>query len=131
MPSGFDGHLVAADLGAQRGQLAEREAHVDAAADVVDLPVPALGVVELALDEVDEVVDMKEVADLLARAAEADVAQRPAQPVPEQPEGEDALVDLAHLPGAGDHSTAVDHRLDAVAAVLGDELLGGELGRAV
>ena len=38
---------------------------------------------------------------------EPDVAERVAEVVGEHPVGEDALVDLAHLPGAGDHPAAV------------------------
>ena len=53
---------------------------------------------------------MEQVAHLLAGAAEADVAERAAEVVAEQPVGEDALVDLAHLPGPGDHAAAVDDR---------------------
>ena len=65
-------------------------------------------------------------------AAEADVGERVAEVVGEHPVGEDPLVDLAHLPGAGDHAAAVDHRGDAEpVAVLLDQQLGGELGRAV
>ena len=46
--------------------------------------------------------------------------------------GEDALVDLAHLPGAGDDAAAVDHGGHAEARpVLLDQQLGGELGGAV
>ena len=46
-------------------------------------------------------------------AAEADVGERVAEVVGEHPVGEDALVDLAHLPGPGDHAAAVDHRRHA------------------
>ena len=75
---------------------------------------------------------MQQVAHLLALAAEADVLERVAEVVGEHPVGEDALVDLAHLPGAGDHPAAVDDRLQAEGGpVLLDQQLGGELGRAV
>ena len=68
----------------------------------------------------------------LPRAAVADVGERAAEEVAEQPPGEDALVDLAHLPGAGDHAAAVDHRAQAEGVgVLLDQQLGGELGRPV
>ena len=46
--------------------------------------------------------------------------------------GEDPLVDLAHLPGPGDHPAAVDHGPHAEGGpVLLDQQLGGQLGRAV
>ncbi len=52
--------------------------------------------------------------------------------VGEHPVGEDALIDLAHLPGTGDHAAAVDHgsQPEGVAVLL-DQQLGGELGGAV
>ncbi len=52
----------------------------------------------------------------------ADVAQRPPEVVGQHPVGEDALVDLAHLPRAGDHAAAVDDRRAgrSAARVLGD-----------
>ena len=93
---------------------------------------PALRVAELLVDQVDQVVDVEQVAHLLAGAAVADVGEGPAEVVAEQPPGEDALVDLAHLPGPGDHAAAVGHRAQAEGVgVLLDQQLGGELGRAV
>ena len=128
----LDRHLVAGQLAADLGRLAQREAALAAAADVDRAAVPALGVEQLALDEVDEVLDVEQVADLLALAAEPDVGERAPEMVGQEPVGEDALVDLAHLPGPGEHAAAVDHRRDALArAVLLDQQLGGELGRAV
>src|SRR4051794_28684288 len=53
----LDGDLVAGNFGTQSGQLAQREADLGSAADVDDLAVPAVGVGELALDQLDEVVD--------------------------------------------------------------------------
>ena len=109
----LDRNLVAGQLAADLGRLQQREAALAAAADVDRAPVPALGVEQLALDQVDQVLDVEQVADLLALAAEADVAERAAEVVGEHPVGEDALVDLAHLPGPGDHAAAVDHRRHA------------------
>ena len=95
-------------------------------------PSQLAGVEQLALDQVDQVLDVEQVAHLLALAAEADVGERVAEVVGEHPVGEDALVDLAHLPGAGDHAAAVDHRRHAEPRpVLLDQQLGGELGGAV
>ena len=90
------------------------------------------GIEQLALDQVDQVLDVEQVAHLLALAAEADVAERVAEMVGEHPVGEDALVDLAHLPRAGDDAAAVDHGRDPEPRpVLLDQQLGGELGGAV
>ena len=119
---------AAADL----GRLQQREAALAAAADVDGAPVPRLRVEQLALDQVDQVLDVEQVAHLLAAAAEADVGERVAEVVGEHPVGEDPLVDLAHLPGPGDHAAAVDHRRHAEPRpVLLDQQLGGELGRPV
>ena len=63
---------------------------------------------ELDLDEADEVVDVEQVAHLLAAAAEADVGERPPEHVREHPVRHDALVDLAHLPRAGDDAAPID-----------------------
>ena len=110
----------------------QREAALAAAADVHGAPVPGRRVEQLALDQVDQVLDVEQVAHLLALAAEADVAERVAEVVGEHPVGEDALVDLSHLPGAGDHPAAVDDGGEAEAGpVLLDQQLGGELGRPV
>ncbi len=118
----------AADL----GRLQQREAALAAAADVDGAPVPGVGIEQLALDQVDQVLDVEQVAHLLALAAEADVAERVAEVVGEHPVREDALVDLAHLPRPGDDAAAVDHRGHAEAGpVLLDQQLGGELGGAV
>ena len=128
----LDRHLVAGQLAADLGRLQQREAALAAAADVDGAPVPGPLVEQLALDQVDQVLDVQQVAHLLAPAAEADVAERVAEVVGEHPVGEDALVDLAHLPGAGDHAAAVDHRRHPEAGpVLLDQQLGGELGGAV
>ena len=119
-------------LAAELGGLQQRQAALDAAADVDGRAVPAVGVGELVEDEVTEVVDVEHVAHLLARAAVADVAQRAARVVREQPVREDALVDLAHLPRAGDHAAAIDHGPDAErVGVLANEQLGREFRRSV
>ena len=57
---------------------------------------------------------------------------RAAEQVPRHPQDDETLVDLAHLPGAGDHAAAVDHRAQAVhRAIFLDQQFGGELGGAV
>ena len=59
--------------------------HSRPAADVHDDAGPVLRVGELLVDQLDQIVDVQQVADLLAGAAEADVAERPAEVVGEQP----------------------------------------------
>src|SRR5437660_1625080 len=49
-----------------------------------------------------------------------------------KPVGEDALIDLAHLPRSGDDTAAVDRRLNpAVTATFFDQQLGRELAGSV
>src|SRR3954447_10495903 len=66
---------VARDVSTQLGRLEQRQADLAPAAGVDGGAVPAVRVLELVDDQVDEVVDVEQVADLLARAAEPDVAQ--------------------------------------------------------
>src|SRR3954451_19565722 len=127
-----DRHLVAGELPADRGRLAQRKAALVAAADVHRAPVPGAGIEQLPLDQVEQVLDVEEIAHLLATPPEPDVAERVAEVVGEHPVGEDPLVDLAHLPGSGDDAAAVDHGGDTEAlAVLLDQHLGGQLGGTV
>src|SRR6478672_3210135 len=127
-----DRYLFAGQLTADLSRLQQREAALAATARVRGNAAPALRVAELLVDEVDQVVDVKQVAHLLAGAAVADVGEWAAEVVAEQPPGEDALIDLAHLPRAGDHAAAVGHRPQPEGVgVLLDQQLGGELGRAV
>ena len=58
------------------------------------------GSVELLVDELDQVGDVQQVAHLVPAAAVADVGERPAEVVVQEPEREHALVDAAHLPRA-------------------------------
>ncbi len=104
----FDRAPFPGDLLAQRGRLEQREAAVAAAADVRDYTVPPIWCGELLVDQVDEVLDVQQVANLLSGPVVADVRQRPAEVVGKQPVREHALVDASHLPGAGDHAAAVD-----------------------
>src|SRR5437764_3538207 len=67
---------VAGDLGAQVGRLAQRERDLAAAACVGDHARPLVRGRELRDDELDDVVDVDEVAHLFAAAAEAEVRQR-------------------------------------------------------
>ncbi len=70
------GDLVAGQLAAELRRLEQREAALAPAADVGGDPAPALGIAELLVDEVDQVVDVEQVAHLLAGAAVADVGER-------------------------------------------------------
>src|SRR5262249_17772345 len=69
---------------------------------------------------------------LLSLTSKADIAERLPEMMGEHPVSEDALVDLAHLPGTGDHPTAVDHGWHPEPrAVLLDQELGRQLGGAI
>ena len=60
-------------------------------------------------DELAQVVHMQDVADLFARAAVTDVAQRAAKIVRQHPERGDALIHLAELPRPGDDAATINH----------------------
>ena len=75
---------------------------------------------------------MEHVADLLSVTAVADVGERFPEQVCHDPEGDDALVNLSELPGAGDDAATIDDRTKSERrAVFLDELLGSKLGEAV
>ena len=103
-----DRDSLAGLLDAESGQLPERDRPIVAAADVVDPAVPPLRRFELKLEQVEEVVHVKDVADLLALAAKPGITQRAPEVMASDPERDHALVNLAHLPGAGDDATTVD-----------------------
>ena len=67
---------------------------------------------DLVEDQGGQVAWVEAVADLVALAIEADVAQRPAAEVAINPVGEDSLVGTAELPRAGHDSAAVDENLE-------------------
>ena len=122
----------AGDLGAERRRLSQREAATPAATDVGGHAVPTLRITELAIDQLDQILDVEEIADLLARSAKPDVAERTAEMVGEHPVGEHALIDLPHLPRTGDDAAAVDHRGETVRGpVFLDQQFGAQLRRAV
>ena len=58
--------VLPGDLGAQRGRLQQRQAAVASAADVDRDAVPALGTVELLVEQLEQVLDVEQIADLLA-----------------------------------------------------------------
>src|SRR6201999_1658320 len=127
-----DLHLVAGQPLTDAGRLAQREAALVAAAGVHGAAVPLVGIEQLPLDQVDQVLDVEEIAYLFAMPPEPDVGERVAEVVGKHPVGEYPLVDLSHLPGAGDHAEAVDHGGDAERGpVLLDQQLGGQLGGSV
>src|SRR6185436_7825212 len=97
-----DRHLVAGQALADLGRLAQREAALAATADVHGAAVPGRRIEQLALDKVDQVLDVEKISYLLSIPPEPDVAERVAEVVGEHPVGEHPLVHLAHLPGAGD-----------------------------
>jgi hypothetical protein len=62
----------------------------------------------LFIEQPDQVIHVKQVANLLSAAAEADISQRPAEMVRHHPVGEHPLVHLAHPSRPGDDAAAVD-----------------------
>ena len=127
-----DGRAAAGALAAEGRQLGERDAVRPATADVVDRAGLALDVGDLPSNQIVEVGDVQHVADLQAFAAEADVGQAAAVEVPCRPQHEESLIDFSHLPGARDDAAAIHDRPKPVhRAILLDEQLRGELGRAV
>src|SRR4029077_8149898 len=104
----LDRHLIATQLSADLVRLQQREAALATAAGVDRAPVPAVRIEQLAIDQIDQVLDVEQVTDLLPLATEADVFERVAELVGEHPVGEYPLIDLSHLPRPGDHSAAVD-----------------------
>src|ERR1700753_755794 len=82
-----DRNLVAGKALADAGRLAQREAALVAAAGVHGVAVPLRWVEELALDEVDQVLDVEKVSHLLAMPPEPDVGERVAEVVGEHPVG--------------------------------------------
>ena len=115
----------ASDLAAEVAGLPEREAVGAAAADIPALITVEIHVGDLVGDEVAEIGDVEEVADLLTGAAESDVAEGLAEVMPGDPLRDDTLLRGRHLPGAGQQATAVDDVAEAVGlAVLLDHHLG-------
>lgn len=87
---------------------------------------------DLVEDQGGQVAWVEAVADLVALAIEADVAQRPAAEVAINPVGEDSLVGTAELPRAGHDSASVDENLETEClAVFQGEHFAGEFRGAV
>ena len=87
---------------------------------------------DLVEDQGGQVARVEAVADLVALAIEANVAQRSAAEVAINPVGEDSLVGTAELPRAGHDSAAVDENLEAESLpVFQREHFAGEFRGAV
>src|SRR3954469_1694574 len=125
-------HVIARELTAERRRLGERQTALAATADVECAAGPVLGPGQLLLDKVEQVIDVQEVAYLLARSAVAEICGPPSEIMGQHPVAEDSLVRLAHLPWPCDHSAAVDDRQQAVrGCIFRDQVLGSELCGAV
>src|SRR5918997_1467001 len=124
--------LSPGDLLAQVGGLQQGEALLQAASHVERSAVEEVQIPYLRVHQLVEIRDVQEVSHLLAGPAVAEVAQLPAEVVPGHPEGEDALVHLAHLPGTGYYPAAVYEGFYAIGrSIFFDEHLRGQLGRPV
>ena len=66
----------------------------------------------LVVDQWGQIARVEAVANLVALAIEADVAQRSTAEMTVDPIGEDALVGSTELPGAGHNAAAVDEYLE-------------------
>ena len=115
-----------------RRKLTERNADRPPSAEVIDAAVHLSDAVGQWRNQIVEIGDVQQVTDLSAFPSMADIGERSAIDMPRQPERDHALIDLAHLPGAGEDAAAQDSGTKAVSgAILVDELLGGEFRRSV
>ena len=120
------------DVATDGRQLAKRRAHVSSTADVERPSVHHVEILQLVEHQRQEVVDVQHVAHLLALATETDVAERSAEQMPRDPQGNDALIDLAHLPRSRDHAASVRDGAEPVhLAILDHEQLGAQLRGSV
>src|SRR5207302_9707774 len=128
----LDRHPEPGESAADLRQLDERQAATESAADIERATGPVVRACELILEQVDQVLDVQEIAHLLTVAAEAEIAQRAPEVMGKQPVRENALIDLAHLPGAGDNAATIDHRPETERlGILGDQHFRRELRRSV
>ena len=96
------------------GKFAEGDGGFEPAGDVTEPSVPRGEFADLHDEKIAQVVNMEEVADLLALPAVADVAERTLEIVGHDPERDDALVHFAKLPGSGDDAATVDGGFETV-----------------
>jgi hypothetical protein len=69
---------------------------------------------DLVADQAIKVIDMQDVADLQASAAEPVVGERPPEEVARRPEDDEPLVDFAHLPWSRQHPATINHSAQPV-----------------
>ena len=87
---------------------------------------------DLFLDQLIEVIDVQNVANLMSLPAEAHIGKAFSPEMTCGPEGDEALVHFSHLPWACDHSTAIHDRSKSVdLSVLFDQQFRAELARTI
>ena len=125
-------HRAAGNFAAQDGSFAEGQAVLDAASHVPVPPGISIEVGDLVQHEVAKIVDVEEVANLLAGAAEADVLQPAIETVGGNPERHDSLVCFRHLPRARKQAATIDDEPDPVSvAIFGHHEFGRQFRHAV
>ena len=106
-----DRHLPAGQFAAEFGEFQERNARLQAAAHIIGRSVPQLRPLQLETQQLEQVGHMQQIPDLLTKTAISEVRQVALEEMLGDPEGDQALVDLAHLPRSGENPAAVDqHR---------------------
>src|SRR5438067_8282968 len=130
---GIAGYLMRSKArGAPLAELGERHRVTRPAAEIDDPRPVRTRHRELFFQERQQVPRMKTIAALVAGAVEPDIAEGLSPQVAVDPEGEDALLGVPELPGAGEHAAAIDPdwELERL-AVLEREDFRGELRGAV
>src|SRR5262249_4490488 len=106
--------MPARDFPADGGQLLQGGTGRQTAAGIAARPVITLESFALMGDELTEIGDMQEIANLFPLAAIADVIQRAAEVMRGGPERNHTLIGLTHLPRAGNYAAAIDDMPEAV-----------------
>lgn len=83
-----------------RGQLAQRYAACHAAANIEQGAGVFVQSIQLADNQIIEVIDVQHIAHLQSMAAKTHIGQRPAEQMTSKPQHDKAVIDLAHLPWA-------------------------------
>ena len=113
-------------------QLAQRDTSFGSTRDIVGRSGMAIELPQLQRKQIIEIIYMQDISDLQTFSAKARIGQRTAIEVPRHPQHDEALIDLAHLPRAGQNATAIDHGPQSVHfTVFFDQQFGGELGCAI